>query len=94
MPSRCPRVDGRFRPRGEHAVVGRPLRLAAEAPGEDPRERVEPVDGDGDLGQKQRRPVAAGHVGELVQQDDADGAARPSAARSRAGGGRDGAGRR
>jgi hypothetical protein len=32
---------------------------------------VEPVDGRGELGQQQRRPVAALDVRELVQEDDA-----------------------
>ncbi len=65
------RVDRGLRARSDDQVVAGRLGVAAHAPREPPREGVEPVHGGGELGQQERRPVRALHVGELVEQDDA-----------------------
>ena len=65
------RVHGGLRARGDDQIVAGRLGVAAHAPRQPPGERVEPVDGRGELGEEERRPVGALHVGELVEEDDA-----------------------
>ena len=62
---------------GEHEVVAGALTLGAQPPRRHPRERVEPVRRAGDLRDQVRQAIAALHVRELVQEDDAEAVGRP-----------------
>ena len=56
------------RPRREHRVVGRQLALEPQAPGGEPRQRIEPVERARELRDNLREAVPLAHVRELVVQ--------------------------
>ena len=70
-------VVGRRGPGQQHQVVARPLPLGPQLSGRQPRQRVEPVDGAGDVGQQLRQAVVPADVGQFVQHDHPPAAGRP-----------------
>ena len=71
------RVVGSARAGRQHQIVARALALGAHVPRGDPRQRVEPVQRARDLREQVREAVAALHVRQLVEQDDAQPFGRP-----------------
>ena len=67
----------------EHEIVGGKLGVAGRERAEHPHEWIEPVDGAGDHRDGACDNVGAPHVGQLVQEDDAELVVRPFAGRDR-----------
>ena len=64
-----PGVGGWFDATGEDHVVARTFSFHMQTPGGQPDQRIEPMEGAGELGEPLHESIAATNVGQFVEED-------------------------